>query len=127
MNSNMIDNKSILYVDDEPTNLMLFKFNFQKKYKIFTAFSGKEGLALLHSNPEIVLVISDMRMPEMNGLEFIKLAKDDFPALIFFLLTGFDFTPEIREAMNIGLIQKYISKPFKIVEMEGSITQVLKF
>ena len=84
-------------------------------------------MTLLQSNPEIVLVISDMRMPEMNGLEFIKLAKEEFPALVFFLLTGFDFTPEIREAMSIGLIQKYISKPFKIAEMEDSINQVIKF
>jgi response regulator RpfG family c-di-GMP phosphodiesterase len=121
----MIDNKSILYVDDEPTNLMLFKFNFQKKYKILTALSGKEGLALLRSNPEVVLVISDMRMPEMNGLEFIKVAKEEYPSLVFFLLTGFDFTPEIREAMSNGLLQKYISKPFKIAEMEDSINQVL--
>ena len=104
---------------------MLFKFNFQKKYKILTALSGKEGLALLRSNPEVVLVISDMRMPEMNGLEFIKVAKEEYPSLVFFLLTGFDFTPEIREAMSNGLLQKYISKPFKIAEMEDSINQVL--
>jgi len=121
----MITKKTILYVDDEQTNLMLFKFNFQKKFNIITAISGKEGLAVLHSNPGIALVISDMRMPEMNGLEFMRKAKAEFPNLVFFLLTGFDFTPEIREAINERLIHKYLSKPFKITEMEDSINLVL--
>ena len=65
----------ILYVDDEPTNLLLFKIHFQKKYTVLTGNSGSDGLALLHSNPEVVVVVSDMKMPGMNGIEIIKAAK----------------------------------------------------
>jgi CheY-like chemotaxis protein len=116
---------TILYVDDESLNLLLFQINFQKKYNVLTAFSGLEGLEHLRTHPEIVIVVSDMKMPEMNGLEFIKMAKAEFPHVIFFILTGYDITAEIEEALRTNLIQKYHSKPFIIREIEESINEVL--
>jgi two-component system response regulator (stage 0 sporulation protein F) len=121
----MTEKISILYVDDEPVNLQLFKFNFHKKFNIITAASGFEGLDLLNHNPKISIVISDMKMPGMNGLEFITKAKLLFPGIVFFILTGFDITPEIEEALNTKLIRKYCNKPFKIKELEEAIIQVL--
>ena len=121
----MSENKTILYVDDEQTNLMLFKINFQKKFKVLTGLSGFEGLEILRQNPEISVVISDMKMPGMNGIEFIKKAKVEFPNVIFYILTGFDITPEIEEALKCNLIHKYYSKPFKISEIEEAIHQAI--
>jgi len=117
----MTEKITILYVDDEKTNLLLFKVNFEKKYNVITAQSGFEGLDLLHAHPEIVIVISDMKMPGITGIEFIKLAKAEFPNVVYFILTGFDITPEIEEALRTKLIHSYYSKPFDVEEIENSI------
>ena len=111
----------VLYVDDEPTNLLLFKIHFPKKYTVLTGNSGSDGLALLHSNPEVVVVVSDMKMPGMNGIEFIKAAKAEFPKIVFYILTGFDITDEIAQALDDKLINKYFSKPFNVGAIDASI------
>jgi two-component system response regulator (stage 0 sporulation protein F) len=121
----MSEKITILYVDDEPTNVLLFKVNFQRKYNVITALSGFEGLEKLRAHSEILIVISDMKMPGISGLEFIRLAKIDFPNIIYFILTGFDITPEIEEALSQKLIHKYYSKPFNIDEIEDSINLAL--
>ena len=69
----------ILYVDDEFINLEIFEINFSEKYEVFTALDAKSGLEVLAKESGIVVVISDMRMPEMNGIDFIKIAKSQFP------------------------------------------------
>jgi response regulator RpfG family c-di-GMP phosphodiesterase len=118
----MID---ILYVDDEPINLMLFKNMFKNRYNVFTAESGMSGLSVLKGNPNIIVVISDMKMPKMNGIEFILKAKELYPTVYFFILTGYEITDEIQECLNKGLICKYLQKPFNIKEIDDSITERL--
>jgi two-component system response regulator (stage 0 sporulation protein F) len=71
----------LLYVDDEPLNLRLFEVNFRKKFTIRTALSGEAGLDILCREPSIPVVITDMKMPGMNGIEFIKKAKEQFPEI----------------------------------------------
>jgi len=116
---------TILYVDDEPLNLMLFKANFKNKFNVHTAESGHKGLELLKEIPDTNIVISDMKMPGINGLEFIRLAKKEFPNISFYILTGFDITDEISQAIEEGLIHKYFRKPFNIKEIESAIFEVL--
>jgi response regulator RpfG family c-di-GMP phosphodiesterase len=116
---------TILYVDDEPVNLAVFDINFNKKYTVITASSGKEGLSILRSNNSINIVISDMRMPEMDGLEFIRTAKKEFSNIIYFILTGFDITKEISEALTTKLIQRYFRKPFVSSEIEHAINTAI--
>ncbi len=116
---------TILYVDDEPLNLKLFAINFQKKYNVLTALSGEEGLAVLEHNPQINVVISDMRMPGMDGLEFVQRARRNYPNVVYFILTGYDISAEIAQAIRDKLINKYFSKPFNIVEIDDSIRGVL--
>jgi two-component system, response regulator, stage 0 sporulation protein F len=118
--------KTILYVDDERINLMLFKAIFGKKFNVITAESGEQGLQVLNANIETVGVISDMRMPGMNGIEFIKKAKNVFPELFYFILTGYDITPEISVALDENLIHKYFQKPFNNMEVERAIDEALK-
>ncbi|MCD4834108.1 MAG: response regulator [Bacteroidales bacterium] len=122
----MMDEKiTILYVDDESVNLKLFEINFKKKFNVLTAESGAEGLEQLKVNPHTIVVISDMKMPGMNGIDFIRLAKKDFPHIRFFILTGFDITEEIADALNERLIHKYFRKPFNMKEIEDSILEFL--
>lgn len=116
---------SVLYLDDEPINLELFVLTFSHVYNILTAISGAAGLEILKKHPEITIVISDMKMPEMSGLEFIKKAQEIFPNIFYFILTGFDISPEISEALDVKLINAYFSKPLDIERIEDSITEVL--
>jgi two-component system response regulator (stage 0 sporulation protein F) len=122
----MRDKVNILYVDDEPINCMLFVMNFKRKYNIQTATSGTEGLKKLGENPSTAIVISDMKMPGMNGIDFIRQAKNIYPDTVFYILTGFGLTPEISDAINERLIKKYFPKPFDMLEIENSISEVTK-
>ncbi|SMO76857.1 CheY chemotaxis protein or a CheY-like REC (receiver) domain [Saccharicrinis carchari] len=110
----------VLYVDDEPINLKLFNIMFRNIFKIITAQSGSEALELLQSNPEVNVVVSDMKMPGMNGLEFIETARIQRGEIPFFLLSGYGMTPEIEKALNDQLIDGYFQKPLKksLVEQE---------
>jgi len=118
----MSDKTRLLYVDDEKINVMLFKINFSGNYEVLTSMSGFDGLELLDNHPDIKIIISDMKMPEMNGIEFITQAKEKFPDKKFYILTGFEITDEIQSALDSGLIQKYFRKPFNIQEIETSIS-----
>ncbi len=115
------DQISLLYVDDEQINRELFLINFRKEYKVYTADSGFEGLNKLKLNSDIAVVISDMKMPGMNGVEFIRKAKLEYQNIVFFILTGFDITDEISNALKEKLINKYFRKPFNIKEIDKSI------
>jgi two-component system, response regulator, stage 0 sporulation protein F len=126
----MKENKNkitVLYVDDEPINLYLFERVLKRKnYHVITALSGYEALETLKKNDDIPVVVSDMRMPGMDGVEFIKQAKKHYPDKVFFILTGFDLTPEISNAMEENLIEKYMQKPFDQHEMDHSIRMALE-
>jgi two-component system response regulator (stage 0 sporulation protein F) len=115
---------TILYVDDEEINLQLFEINFRKKFSVITAISGKRGLEQLRNRPEIDVIISDMKMPEMNGIEFIRKAKLINKNAICYILTGFEITDEIEAALESQLIHRYFSKPFKRDDIEGSIYEM---
>lgn len=120
-------NITVLYVDDEKDNLFVFKANFSRKFEVITSISPIQALGELevHHN-EIIVVISDMRMPEMNGIEFIKKAKSKYDDIYYFILTGFGNNPEIEEALNNKLICKYFTKPFDAREIEEAILEAAK-
>ena len=117
----MNEKQTILYVDDEEINLVVFEANFIGKFNVITADSGFEGIKILENKPDIPIVISDMKMPGMNGIEFIKIAKKQFPNIVYFILTGFDITDEISSALDDKLINDYFKKPFNGREIEDSI------
>lgn len=115
----------ILYIDDEPINLELFMYNFEDNYNVITACSGEKGLEYLLKYPNIKVVISDMKMPKMNGLEFISKAKETYSDKKYFILTGFNITSEMKWAIESKLILKYFRKPFNINEIRTSIEEVI--
>jgi len=116
---------TILYVDDEPLNLMLFDLNFKNKYKVILGNSGMEGLELLSRHPEVKIVFSDMRMPGINGIEFIKQAKKLHPELYYYILTGYEINEEISAALNNQTIRNYFRKPFMPDDIERELIKVL--
>ncbi len=115
----------ILYVDDEPINLMLFEANLDRKYEVLTAVNGKKGLEIVASHPDIKVVFSDMKMPYMNGIDFIKEATKILKGSLFYILTGFEITGEIQDSLDSGLIRKYYGKPFNLHEISNEIEAVL--
>ena len=120
----MAEKINILYVDDEQLNLQLFLMLFEKKYNIITASSGDDGLNKLKKN-NVSIVISDMKMPGMNGIEFIKKARAEYKQIKYFILTGFEITNEISNALEQNLICSYFKKPFVPTELENKINEVI--
>jgi DNA-binding NtrC family response regulator len=116
----------IMYVDDEEINLQLFEMNFNKKYEVITAISGISALNLLEEHLDTIIVISDMKMPIMTGIEFIQKAKLKYPDIKYYILTGYDFTDEIQEALDAKLIMSHFRKPFEINEIDNTIRTAVK-
>lgn len=116
---------TVLYVDDEPLNLMLFEVNFRNRYRVITALSGEEGLQKLSEHSDVDVVISDMKMPTMNGVRFIHRIKELYPEIPCIILTGYDLTPEIQEAIADNKVIEYLAKPFDITQIEKSIEKIL--
>lgn len=105
-------NEIVLFVDDEENVLRsLNRLFYDKDYNIITAKSGKEGLEILKTN-EVAVIISDQRMPEMSGADFLEHAKSISPNSVRIVLTGYaDITAAI-DAINKGGAYRYISKPW---------------
>lgn len=111
---------NILYVDDEEQNLVSFKATFRRDYNIFTAISGKEGMEIMHKHP-INIVITDQRMPGMTGIQFLEKILPVFPDAIRMILTGFSDVEAIIEAINMGNVFRYITKPWDEKELRMTI------
>ena len=118
---------TILYVDDEDINLFLFQKGFESKYSVITANSGGKGLEKLaeHSD-EIIVVISDMRMPLMSGTEFVRKAKALHQNIVYFILTAFEYSEEIDNAIKSKLVQDFFTKPFNYEKIDAAINEVVK-
>lgn len=102
----------ILFVDDEPNVLSALRRIFRREnYLVDTAMSGQEALQLMKDNA-YQLVISDYKMPSMNGAEFLKRVKALHPATIRIMLTGQADTGAVLGAINEGAVYKFILKPW---------------
>ncbi len=110
---------TILIVDDEINNLQLLKRTFRNKYKILTASNGLEGLETLKRNIDnISLIVSDHKMPIMEGTKFLEEANSIAPDVIKILLTGFSDVEIITDAVNKCNLYQYILKPFNPEELQ---------
>lgn len=115
----------ILYVDDEVINLELLQLTFMNEFSVLTAESAREGLELLRQNPDIHVVISDLKMPVMNGLDFIKEVKGNYPEKVCMLLTGFMESEIMLEGFNKELIFRYLMKPWSKDEVGETVRAAL--
>jgi response regulator RpfG family c-di-GMP phosphodiesterase len=107
----MPDRISVLYVDDEQHNLNSFKAIFRREFDVHTAISGKEGLQVLRDNA-IHVIITDQRMPEQTGVEFLETVIPEFPDPVRILLTGYTDIQAVIDAINKGKIYYYLTKPW---------------
>ena len=116
---------TLLIVDDEPNVIKSVKrLLFETDYKILTAESGEKGLTMFEGN-EIDLVISDYRMPGMNGVEFLREVRERYPDTIRLILSGYADVAAVVEAINDGQVYKFISKPWNDQELLTTIMRAL--
>lgn len=121
---NQAEEITILYVDDEEMNLFIFEASFKKNYQVLTATSGKEGLEKLkEAYNDIIVVISDMNMPEMNGVTFVKEARKSYEKVGYFILTGYGFNHEIESALKEQIVHRFFTKPFKPEQIQQAIDE----
>ena len=107
----MTSKETILVVDDEEVNLIHFQMLVEDEYEVLIADSGISGLAILNEHPNIRAIVVDMKMVEMNGMEFIHKASQLHPNKVFLMLTGYSMTEEIAAGIRSGLVYEYIQKP----------------
>jgi CheY-like chemotaxis protein len=103
----------ILVVDDEEAILETMAFTFEDDYEVLTSASPREALALLEREGPVAVVISDQRMPEMTGVEFLAKVFALHPTTVRIILTGFADMDAIIRAINDGHVYAYITKPWE--------------
>lgn len=113
----------LMVVDDEIDNLDLLYRTFRREFDVYRAESAFKALETLDENGEMAVIISDQRMPEMNGTEFLSKTVDRFPDTIRILLTGYTDVEDLVEAINSGQVFKYITKPWNPEELKSVVQQ----
>ncbi|MEK2688943.1 hybrid sensor histidine kinase/response regulator [Bdellovibrio sp. GT3] len=118
---------TILCVDDEIDNVEALERLFRKKYTVLKATSGKQALEVLdqHRGP-LALIITDQRMPEMTGVEFLEKTLESYPETIRILLTGYTDLESIITAVNKGQIFRYLTKPWDPVDLSNTVDHAVE-
>lgn len=111
----------ILCVDDEPNVLAALGLHLRRKYEVRTARSGADGLAVLRNEPDVAVLISDMRMPAMNGVAFLAQACDVAPDAVRVLLTGHADLDSAVSAVNEGRVFRFLTKPCVPTALLGAV------
>lgn len=121
-----VSEKAVLFVDDEASILASLKRLLRKEpYTVHTAESGAKGLELLESTA-VQLVVSDQRMPEMNGTQFLHEVKQRYPDTLRIVLSGYAEAAAIVDAINEGEVYRFIGKPWNEDDLRSTIRQALE-
>lgn len=115
----------VLFTDDEDINHQVFQLYFEDDYDILMATDGNQALQILSENDDIKVVISDLVMPGMNGIEFISEAKIKYPEIHFFILTGYEISDDLRTILNNKIATGYFRKPLNANEVKIAINNIL--
>ena len=121
----MEEQHTILCLDDEQNILNSLRRLLRREgYNLLLASTGQQAFELLAAN-DVQLVISDQRMPEMNGTEFLAKVKDQYPDILRIILTGYTDVDSITESINKGHIYKFFLKPWNDQNLKLEIRQAL--
>ena len=116
---------SILYIDEVEQNLISFKSTFSQEYHINTATSGRAGLEIMEQKT-IQLVITDQRMPDMSGIEFLEKILILYPDCMRMIMTGISDKDDIIQAINKGNIYRYVAKPWNREDLKLNIDSAME-
>ncbi|NQZ74979.1 MAG: response regulator [Ekhidna sp.] len=118
--------RTILFVDDEVINLFVLKKRFEAEYNVITAEDAEDAIQKIEEHKsDLNAIISDLRMPGMDGLQLIDQVKPTVIDIPCFLLTGYDRNKQIEEAINANKIQYLFKKPFDYQEIDNVLKQEL--
>lgn len=112
---------SVLFVDDEEDIRTSFRVRFRQQFDIHLAADGVAALDILRRRNEINVVVTDIRMPTMSGLEMIKRAREVDPDMGFIVVSGHGDTDDVVDALRLGA-RNFIRKPYSFAELEEAIT-----
>src|SRR6266446_7503803 len=115
----------IMIVDDEPANLRVLERLFRPDYQVVTAPSGAEALEMLEQH-DVALLISDQRMPAMTGIELMMKTVPIRPQMVKILLTGYTDVGALIEALNSGLVYRYLTKPWNNDDLRLTVSRALE-
>ena len=118
--------EKILLVDDEPNILQSMHRQLRKRFKVVTAESGDEALSTLKEKGPFAVIVSDMRMPGMNGVELLSTVKDRYPDTVRIMLTGNADQETASEAVNAGQIFRFLSKPCSTAMLATSLALAVR-
>lgn len=122
----MRETTRILFVDDEPHILRAIKRLFMDEaYEILTALSGTEGLRVLESADPVPVVVSDYRMPGMNGVSFLSEVRRRWPDTVRIVLSGYADTAAVVAAVDEGRISRFVPKPWDDHELKAAVASAL--
>ncbi|WP_156891755.1 HD domain-containing phosphohydrolase [Maridesulfovibrio zosterae] len=123
---NNYSNDLILFVDDEPNVLSSYRRILHSKFKILTALGGKAALDVLGSEPHVKVIISDIKMPEMNGIELLSKVRELYPDTVRMVLTGYADLEIAMDAVNQGDIFRFLTKPCSPDNLTAAVTSGIK-
>lgn len=115
----------VLYVDDERANLTVFEAAYEDDYEVYVAASAKEAIAALREHV-VDVVITDQRMPQMTGVQFLEAIQGEYPHAIRMILTGFSDIEAIIQAINTGRVDLYLTKPYDVAALKVTIDRALE-
>ncbi len=115
----------LLLVDDEIANLQKLQRTFMEQYGVHLAQSGEEALRIL-DEVSIDAIITDQKMPNMTGIEFLELSQKSYPNLVRIVLTGFTEVEDLIAAINTGKVHKYITKPWEPDDLRMAVQDALE-
>ncbi len=119
----MTKKRTVLFIDDNQSVLAsLERGLMDEPYRTLFARSGDEALEIL-KDKEVHVIVTDMRMPGMSGLELLKIVKKEYPRIIRLVLSGYAQITTLLTAVNQGEIFKYITKPWKLEEEFKSVVR----
>lgn len=120
-------NNRVLFVDDEPHVLEGLRRNLRKDFAVHTVTSGQDAIALMRESKEpFAVIVSDMRMPGMDGVQFLSQAKQIAPDSVRLMLTGNADQDTAVKAVNAGEIFKFLNKPCERSELETALAQAVR-
>ena len=119
---------AVLYVDDEEKALKYFEKTFGDEFRIFTANNAADGLKLIEQHGEdIGVLLSDQRMPGEKGVQLLERARQIRPRLVRMIITAFADYDVTVDAVNLGNIFRYISKPIQVDDVRHTLHRAMEF
>jgi DNA-binding NtrC family response regulator len=123
-----MEKRTVLFVDDEENVLSALRRGLlDEPYNTLFARSGREALEILARSP-VHVIVTDMRMPEMGGLDLLRTVKQDYPHVVRMVLSGYTQVTTLLTAINQGEVFRFVTKPWKLEdEFKPAVREAVQY